>query len=264
MECLIRLEGVSKNFGPVRALQNIDFEIYPGEVVGLVGDNGAGKSTLIKVISGIIPPSCGDIYFEGKKLSSYSSHIARELGIQAVHQGFGLVDLMSIERNLVLGEEPIKKFLLFRFLDREKMRNMTKSMIEVIDIKGKLEPWFVVGQLSGGEKQAVKLGRSISYKDRLLLLDEPVAGLSVRETHNVLELVKRVKAANVAVIFITHDIYQVYPIADRIVILDRGTKILDVPKHATKPQEIIAIIRNPNSLESGNSINENHGECDRC
>jgi simple sugar transport system ATP-binding protein len=260
MESLMKLENVSRNFGAIRALQNIDFEIQPGEIVGLVGDNGAGKSTLIKLICGIFPPSSGSIYFEGKKVSSFNSHISRELGIQAVHQGFGLVDLMSIERNLVLGEEPRKNFLFFRFLDREMMKEMTKKMIKTIDIKRKLEPSFVVGQLSGGEKQTIKIGRSISYEDRLLVLDEPITGLSVRETHNVLELITRLKQTNVAVIFITHDFYQVYPIADRIVILDRGMKILDVPKAAKQPQEIIGIIRNPEILNSSKSMTENHGE----
>jgi simple sugar transport system ATP-binding protein len=260
MESLMKLESISKNFGAVRALQNIDFEIQPGEIVGLVGDNGAGKSTLIKLICGIFPPSTGSIYFEGKKMSAFDSHIGRELGIQAVHQGFGLVDVMSIERNLVLGEEPLKKFSFFSFLDREKMKDMTKKMIKTIDIKRKLEPSYIVGQLSGGEKQTIKLGRSISYEDRLLILDEPITGLSVRETQNVLDLIARLGETNVAVIFITHDIYQVYPIADRIVILDRGMKILDVPKEAKKPQEIIAIIRNPDILRSNMAGTENQGE----
>lgn len=260
MESLIKLESISKNFGAIQALQNIDFEINPGEIVGLVGDNGAGKSTLIKLICGIFPPSSGSIYFEGKKLSSFNSHVGRELGIQAVHQGFGLVDVMSIERNLALGEEPLKRFLFFRFLDREKMKEMTKKMIKTIDIKRKLEPSYIVGQLSGGEKQTIKLGRSISYEDRLLILDEPVTGLSVRETQNVLDLIARLKTTNVAVIFITHDIYQVYPVADRIVILDRGMKILDVPKEEKKPQEIIGIIRNPDILRDSMADGENQGE----
>ncbi len=242
---LVKMEGIKKNFGPIQALRNVDFAIDPGEVVGLVGDNGAGKSTLINILSGMYPPTEGSIYFEGKKLSSLTSQLSMKLGIQAVHQGFGLVDLMSIDRNIVLGQEPLKKFLFFRFLDKKKMKNFTKHMLETIDIKRKLEPSFLVGQLSGGEKQSVKIGRSISYEDRLLILDEPVTGLSVRETANVLEMIKKVKAMNVAVIFITHDIYQVYSIADRIVILENGAKILDIPKKMKTPREIISIIRNP-------------------
>jgi simple sugar transport system ATP-binding protein len=231
MEPLIRMEHISKYFGPIRALEDIDFGIYPGEVVGLVGDNGAGKSTLINIISGIYPPSKGDIYFDGKKIPFLTSRQSRELGIQTVHQGFGLVDLLPIDRNLVL--------------DKKKMTDMTKEMLATIDIKRKLQPTFLVGQLSGGEKQSVKLGRSISYEDRLLILDEPVTGLSVRESENVMKMISRIKAANVAVIFISHDVFQVYSIADRIVVLDRGVKLLDIPKQDKTPQEIISIIRNP-------------------
>jgi simple sugar transport system ATP-binding protein len=245
MEQLIRMEHICNYFGPIRALEDVDFGIRPGEVVGLVGDNGAGKSTLINILSGIFPPSKGEIYFNGKKLLSLTSKKSRELGIQTVHQGFGLVDLLPIDRNLVLGQEPLRKYLFLRFLDRKKMRRMTEEMLATIDIKRRLQPSFLVGQLSGGEKQSVKLGRSISYEDRLLILDEPVTGLSVRESENVMKMIERIKAANVAVIFISHDVYQVYSIADRIVVLDRGLKLLDIPKHEKAPQEIIGIIRNP-------------------
>jgi simple sugar transport system ATP-binding protein len=254
MEQLIRMEHISKHFGPVCALEDVDFGIYPGEVVGLVGDNGAGKSTLINILSGIFPPSRGDIYFNGEKLPVLTSRRSRELGIQTVHQGFGLVDLLPIDRNLVLGQEPIKRFMFLKFLDKNKMTDMTRKMLATIDIKRKLKPSFLVGQLSGGEKQSVKLGRSISYEDRLLILDEPVTGLSVRESENVMKMIERIKAANVAVIFISHDVFQVYSIADRIVVLDRGLKLLDIPKHEKKPQEIISMIRNPDEINKSMQI----------
>jgi simple sugar transport system ATP-binding protein len=245
MEQLVRMEHISKHFGPIRALENVDFAVYPGEVVGLVGDNGAGKSTLINILSGIFPPSKGNIYFDGKRIPFLTSRKSRRLGIQTVHQGFGLIDLLPIDRNLVLGQEPTRRFLFLRFLDRKKMTDMTKEMLATIDIKRKLQPTFLVGQLSGGEKQSVKLGRSISYEDRLLILDEPVTGLSVRESENVMKMIARIKAANVAVIFISHDVFQVYSIADRIVVLDRGIKLLDLPKQEKTPQQIINMIRNP-------------------
>lgn len=253
MECLVRMERISKSFGPIRALEDVDFEIRPGELVGLVGDNGAGKSTLINILSGMFPPTKGSIYFEGKKIPWLTAQQSRQLGIQTVHQGFGLVDLMSIDRNLVLGQEPVKRFLFLRLLDRKTMTEITRRVLATIDIKRKLQPSSLVGQLSGGEKQSVKLGRSISYEDRLLILDEPVTGLSVRETENVLEMIKRIKTANVAVIFISHDIFQVYAIADRIVVLDRGVKLLDVPRQDKKPEEIISIIRNPDGFRSSDA-----------
>jgi len=256
MECLVRMEKISKYFGAIRALENVDFEIWPGEVVGLVGDNGAGKSTLINILSGMFPPTKGDIYFEGKRIHRLTTQQSRQLGIQTVHQGFGLVDLMPIDRNLVLGQEPCKRFLFLDLLDSRSMTEMTKRMLETIDIKRKLRPSTLVGQLSGGEKQSVKLGRSIFYEARLLILDEPVTGLSVRETENVLEIIKRIKTAQVAVIFITHDIFQVYAIADRIVVLDRGVKLLDIAKEGKKPEEIISIIRNPESFRPSDGRND--------
>jgi len=250
MENLIEFKKVSKHFGMIIALEGVDFKINPGEIVGLVGDNGAGKSTFIKLIAGIFPPTSGSIYFKGKKLSPFNPHVSRELGIQAVHQGVGLVDTMTVERNMVLGEEPVRGFF---FLSKKRMRSKTNEMLNEIDIKGNFGPSTIVGGLSGGQKQSIKLGRSISYKARLLLLDEPITGLSVREAYNVLELIKKVREKNVAVIFITHDVHQVYPIADRIVILERGRKILDVPKCDKTPEEIVNIIRNPSILKTENS-----------
>jgi len=249
METLIELRKVSKRFGVVKALTDADFKINPGELVGLVGDNGAGKSTFIKLIAGIFPPTSGSIYFEGKELTSFNPNISRGLGIQAVHQQVGLVDTMSVERNMVLGAEPLRGLF---FLNKEKMRSRTIKMLKEIGIS-KFEPSTLVGGLSGGQKQSIKLGRSISYEDRLLLLDEPITGLSVRETYNVLELVQKVRDKKVAVIFITHDVHQVYPIADRIVILERGRKILDIPKSEKTPEEIVNIIRHPDILEVENS-----------
>lgn len=246
MESLIKFEQVSKHFGMNKALQDVDFAINPGELVGLVGDNGAGKSTFIKLIAGIFPPTSGSIYFRGKKLSSFNPHISRTLGIQAVHQQVGLVDTLTVERNMVLGEEPVKGFF---FLDKKAMRRRTIEMLNEIGIS-KFEPSTLVGELSGGQKQSIKLGRSISYEDTLLLLDEPITGLSVRETYNVLDLIQKVRDRHVAVIFITHDVHQVYPIADRIVILERGRKILDIPKGERTPEEIVSIIRDPRILEA--------------
>lgn len=250
VEPLVRMEKVSRFFGPIRALEEVDFEIRPGEVVALVGDNGAGKSTLINILSGMFPGTSGSLYFEGKKIPWLTAQQSRRLGIQTVHQGFGLVDLMPIDRNLVLGQEPVKRFLLLNLLDRKTMTEMTRHMLATIDIKRKLQPSSLVGQLSGGEKQSVKLGRSVSYEDRLLILDEPVTGLSVRETENVLEMIQRIKAANVAVIFITHDVFQAYAIADRIVVLDRGAKLLDICRDEMKPEEIISVIRNPDAFRA--------------
>lgn len=241
MEPFVKTKSLTKNFGAVRALTDVDFEVHRGEVVALVGDNGAGKSTLINIISGMYPPTKGEIYIDGKRISHLTTDVALDLGIQTVHQGFGLVGCMSIERNLVLGREPTKRMLL----DGSKMKSMTNEMLERTGIRSKLGTHSIIDQLSGGERQSVKIGRSIFYQAKLLILDEPAVGLSVRETARVLEMVNTAKAGNVALIFITHDIHQVYEVADRIVILEAGMKIADFRKETKRPEEIIGMIREP-------------------
>jgi simple sugar transport system ATP-binding protein len=236
--------GISKRFGAVHALRDVDFDVRPDEVVALVGDNGAGKSTLVRVLSGVYRPNKGEIYFKGEKVNIASPEVAERLGIEAVHQGFGLVDCMSISRNVFLGQEPtVRKWFFFEFLDFKKMRQESEKILQTVGARSQVNSESEVGFLSGGEKQSIKIGRAVLFDAKLVIMDEPTMALSVRERHNVLELVRDLKRQGVAVIFISHDIHVVYDICDRVVIMEMGSKIGDFPKHEVNVEEIVKIVR---------------------
>src|SRR4030042_6200386 len=238
---LAKMVDIEKNFRAVQALKKVNLEIRQGEILGLLGDNGAGKSTLIKVLAGVFPPDRGEIFFESEQVSFSSPKVARALGIETVHQALSLVDLMSISRNFFLGREPTKKIGPIYFLDKKKMREECKKSIADLGIRVRSteEP---VSILSGGERQVISIGRAMHFKVKLLILDEPTVALSVRETREVLRQVEKVRESGVTVIFITHNVYQVYPVAERFVMLDRGIKIGEVYKKDASPEDIIEII----------------------
>ncbi|MEW5814820.1 MAG: ATP-binding cassette domain-containing protein [Spirochaetota bacterium] len=253
-EPLVRMAGIEKRFGFVQALKGVDFEVHPGEVVGLVGDNGAGKSTLIQILTGIYQPNRGEIYFHGKKVSFEAPKDARNLGIEVVHQGFGLLDSMTVARNVFLGSEPVLSFGPLKFLDMAKMRREARKVIEHAGIKTGVEPDSVVQYLSGGQRQAVKIGRTIYFQAELVILDEPTIALSVRERDHVGELVADLRKRNVAVIYISHDLDEVYALADRITVLDVGTKIAEFKRDEVPLEILYDIIRGgkvPPDLEAG-------------
>ena len=240
---LIRMVGIRKRFGSVEALKGVDFEVYPGEVVGLVGDNGAGKSTLMRILTGIYLPSWGDIYFRGQKVSIKSPKDARNLGIEVVHQGFGLLDSMTVARNVFLASEPVIKLGPLKFLDMAKMYQETRKVIEHAGIRSGVEPDSIVQYLSGGQRQAVKIGRAIYFKAELVILDEPTIALSVREKDHVGELVADLSKHHVAVIYISHNLEEVYALADRISILDVGVKIAEYKRGEVSLEVLYDIIR---------------------
>jgi len=242
-EPLVKMVGISKRFGAIRALEGVNFEVYPREVVALVGDNGAGKSTLVRILSGIYFPTKGEIFFEGKKIAILSPKIAEKLGIEAIHQGFGLIDTMSIARNIFLGREPVVRKFLFKFLDLNKMKRESNKILQTIGARSQVTPDSEVSFLSGGERQSIKIGRAVLFKAKLVIMDEPTMALSVRERHKVLELVRNLKKQGVAVIFISHDIHVVYDICDRIVILEKGSKIGDFPREEVTVDEVVKIVR---------------------
>lgn len=239
---LMKAVNISKSFGRVQALKDVDFSISYGEIVGLVGDNGAGKSTLIKILSGVLQPDKGEIFFEGKKVSLSSPKIARSLGIETVYQDGALIPLMSIWRNFFLGKEILNKNPFIKTLDKEKMKKECASYLRSIGIKP-LSLDEEVAVLSGGERQAVSIGRAMYFKAKLIFLDEPTAALSVREAERVLQFINEVKKTGISVVFITHNIYHVYTVADRFVILERGEKIGEFNKEEVTPEYIMDIIR---------------------
>ena len=240
---LIKMVGISKQFGTVQALKNVDFTVKHQEVVGLVGDNGAGKSTLIKVLTGVCPPDSGEIYFEGKKEHIDSPRKSRDMGIETVYQHLALIDLMSIARNFFLGREPVRKFAkVVNFLDRKKIDKVAKESLKEIGIKIRSVD-EEVSLLSGGERQAIAIGRAIYFGAKLLVLDEPTAALSIKESHKVLDYVTDARERGLSVIFITHNIYHVYSVADRFTILEHGEKIGDFNKGEVSAEDIIDIVR---------------------
>ncbi|MBC7109135.1 MAG: sugar ABC transporter ATP-binding protein [Methanomassiliicoccales archaeon] len=233
---LVYMENISKSFGPVRALKGVDFFVKHSEIVGLLGDNGAGKSTLIKILTGVIPPDTGSIYFEGKKINFNSPAEARRMGIETVYQEAGVVELLSVARNFFLGREIVRKL---GFLDYRRMYIECEKVLRNIGVQIH-SPNMPAGVLSGGERQAINIGRAMYFKAKLLVLDEPTTALSVKETERILDFIQQVRdRTGVSIIFVTHNISHVYRVADRFVILDRGRKIADMFKNEVTEKDII-------------------------
>jgi simple sugar transport system ATP-binding protein len=219
---VIELRNVSKTFGEVRSLSDINFAVYPGEIVGLLGDNGAGKSTLVKTVMGYHrPDSGGEVYFKGQRIDDWSVARARGLGIETVYQERALCEKQPIWRNMFMGREPRTKWGL---LDVKKMRSeSSRLMSEHMGFtSAAVHPDNVVTTMSGGEKQGVAITRALYFDAELVILDEPTMGLSLTETKKTLDFVGNIKKAGKSAIFIDHNIFHVYPIVDRLYVLDRG------------------------------------------
>lgn len=239
---LVRMVNISKSFGTVQALKNVDFEVGYREVMGLVGDNGAGKSTLIKILTGVFPPDTGEIYFEGRKVNIRSPKEAREMGIETVYQDLALIPLLDISRNFFLGREPVLRLSPFRFLDKRKMDQTVRDVLSEIGIQVR-SPRDPVAVLSGGERQSVAIGRALHFGAKLLILDEPTSALSVRETHRVLDFILEAKDRGLSIVFITHNIYHVYSVADRFTILEHGRNVACLRKDEVTAEAIIEIVK---------------------
>lgn len=236
---ILKVRDICKNFDRTQALKNVSFDLKKEEVLGVLGDNGAGKSTLAKIISGLLRPDKGEIYFEGKKVEFKNPLKARTAGIQTVYQEMTLVDVLTGVRNFFLGLEPKTRFGL---LDMDKMKKDYEIFLAKIGIKER-DPERIVSTLSGGEKQSISIARGIYFRSKLLILDEPTAALSVREASRILNLIKSLrKSFKFSVIVITHNIYHVYEVADRFVFLDRGVKIGESKKSEVSVQDVIDTI----------------------
>ncbi|MEM3407372.1 MAG: ATP-binding cassette domain-containing protein [Candidatus Aenigmatarchaeota archaeon] len=240
-EPILEAKHISKRFGTVQALRDISFKLYKSEVLGLVGDNGAGKSTLIKIITGVYPADEGEIYLEGRKVCFPTPLEARKAGIETVYQDLALVECMSIYRNFFLGKEIARRIGFFKFLDIKKMKEICMDELSRLGIRIR-DVDENVYFLSGGERQSISIGRATFFGAKILILDEPTMALSVRETGKVLELIRKAKQSGLSVIFITHNIYHVYSVADRFIILNRGVKIGEFKKEDVTPEDISEII----------------------
>jgi ABC-type sugar transport system ATPase subunit len=231
---LLELRGVSKTFGHVQALDDVDFRLDSHEVVALVGDNGAGKSTLIKVLSGVYQPTAGDVYVRGDRVSFKTPADAVAHGISTVYQDLALVDGRSVAANLFLGREFVKG----PFIDTKKIVSEAKRVIKELkaDIPSVTVP---VVMLSGGQRQAVAIGRAVAQGGSVIVMDEPTASLGVAETRRVLELVSELKSNGKSVLVISHNLQHVWDVADRIVVLHRGKVVGDSLRHETSIEQMV-------------------------
>jgi simple sugar transport system ATP-binding protein len=224
---LVRMDNVSKAYGRIQALDRVTFKVYKKEIVGLLGDNGAGKSTLIKVLSGAVPATSGDIYIHGKKVAIRSTTDAIAHGIETIYQDSALVTQLSIARNLFLGREPVKGSRLFDRLDRDKMERVADELLKRVGISKTIPASTPIGQLSGGERQAVAIARAMFFDSELIILDEPTNNLGVAETQGVLRFVRNARDSGHSCIFIAHNIHHVFQVVDRIVVMRRGQVVAD-------------------------------------
>jgi simple sugar transport system ATP-binding protein len=243
----LELSGIEMHYGFVRALDGIDFHVDPGEVVCLLGDNGAGKSTLMKVMSGAHKPSHGVIRVHGEDHSFSAPSEAAHAGIQMVYQDLALVEPQDISTNLNLGQEVLRRgpLGLLGFVDRKAMRRSSEAELDRLGV-GTAPMTRPVEMLSGGQRQVVALARSairVNGESRgILLLDEPTAALGYEQTRNVESLIRRMADAGIAIVLVTHDLPLCYEVADRMVVLNRGRKVADVPVEGTDRDHVVGWI----------------------
>ncbi len=226
-EALVRMERISKFFGRVQALDDVNFTVARQEIVGLLGDNGAGKSTLIKVLSGALHATSGDIFMRGQKVDMRSTSDAIALGIETIYQDSALVTQLSIARNLFLGREPIKGPRVFARMDTELMERVAGDLLKRVGIGKTIPASTPISSLSGGERQAVAIARAMHFDSDLIILDEPTNNLGVAETHGVLQFVRNARDSGHSCILIAHNIHHVFQVVDRIVVMRRGRIVAD-------------------------------------
>ena len=234
----LRMKGIGKSFGAVRALSNVDFEVYDGEVVGLVGDNGAGKSTLIKTISGVGPADEGEIFVQGQPVKITNPNAATRLGIQTVYQDLALCDNLDVVANLFLGREELAPL---RGLKENDMEKQGLRVLKTLDVK---LPSIraVVAQLSGGQRQSIAVAKSILRNASIVLLDEPTAALGVAQTRQVLQLIRRLRDQGLAVVVISHNLADVFEVVDRVIVLRLGKRVGTYVVKDTTPEQVVSAI----------------------
>jgi simple sugar transport system ATP-binding protein len=221
-QSLLSIRSVNKHFGGIHASRDISLELYPGEVLALAGDNGAGKSTLIKMISGVYNPDSGEILYQGQTITNKNPQEVRNLGIETIYQDLALADNLDVGVNLFLGRERMTKALGFiPVLDRKFMRDEAKKALHDLGITVH-DLSLPVRYLSGGQRQAIAISRAVYWNAKVLIMDEPTAALGVPEQREVKDLIKRLKAQGVGIIFISHNLIDNFDVSDRIVVLERG------------------------------------------
>ena len=240
---LLELSDVRKHFGAVQALRGVTFGVESGQVVGLVGDNGAGKSTLMKVITGVHAPDGGTIRFDGTELNGKHPGDIRALGIEMIYQDLALARMQDVASNIFLGREPTRRVLgtPIRVIDRARIEREAEIMIKKLGARVP-SVQYIVGHLSGGQQQSVAIARALTFNPKLVIMDEPTAALAVREVEHVLDLIRELKRAAIAIILISHRLTDVFAVCDRIVALRQGTVVADDPIAATSMNDVVAHI----------------------
>ncbi len=237
---ILEFRNVSKRFGAIHALDNVDLALIPGETVGLMGDNGAGKSTMVRLIAGNFQPSDGQIVLNGDPIRFHDSLDARTRGIEVVYQDLALCDNLTAADNVFLGREIMRRIGPIRILDYRAMADRAARLFA--ELKSETRPSNVVRMMSGGQRQAVAIARTRLADARIVLMDEPTAAISVRQVAEVLDLIRRLKDQGVTVILISHRMPDVFTVADRLVVLRRGRKVADKPIADSSPEEATGLI----------------------
>lgn len=236
---ILELKGISKKFGAVQALSGVDFEVYSGEVVSLVGDNGAGKSTLVKSISGVYRPDSGEYFFEGRPVTIHSPKDATSLGIETVYQDLALCDNLDVVENLYLGRE--KSGGPAGVLDEVWMEKKAKSVIKDLGVKIP-SVRAEIGTMSGGQRQGVAVARSVMWNSKVVLLDEPTAALGVAQTKQVKDLIVRLREKGLGVVVISHNLVDVFDVSDRIIVLRLGRRVATFDTRDSNAEQVVGAI----------------------
>jgi simple sugar transport system ATP-binding protein len=237
---VLELRHIVKHFGAIHALNDVDLSIDQGEVLGLMGDNGAGKSTLVKVMAGNFPPTSGEVVIDGQAQHFHKPVEAREKGIEVVYQDLALCNNLSASANVFLGREIKKRVGPFAWLDHGAMAKRAGELFR--ELKSETRPRDLVKQMSGGQRQAVAIARTRLSKAKVVLMDEPTAAISVRQVAEVLNLIRRLRDAGMAVILISHRMPDVFDVCDRVVVMRRGRKVADKAIASTSPEEVTGLI----------------------
>jgi ABC-type sugar transport system ATPase subunit len=239
---ILRAVELYKHFGGLVAVNQVSLDVYPGEVIGLVGDNGAGKSTFIKMVSGVLRPDAGQIFLDGNEITFASPMEARGRGIETIYQDLALCENLDATVNIFLGREPVHKFLgLADVVDRRSMLKESRKVLDQLDIQipNLRRP---IRQMSGGQRQSVAIARAVYWNARLMIMDEPTAALGVAEQRKVLALVRTLRERGVPVIIISHNMQDVFAVADRIVVMRRGRKVGERAANATTTDELVSLM----------------------
>jgi D-xylose transport system ATP-binding protein len=244
------MKGISKSFGAVQALTDVDFEVYAGEVVALVGDNGAGKSTLIKCVSGAHAADRGAIFVEGEEVKIHTPSDASRLGIETVYQDLALCDNLDVVANMFLGREEAEPggFGPLQELVMERRSLDILSDLRVTTISSVRQ---AVASLSGGQRQSVAISRAVMWRAKVMILDEPTAALGVAQTAQVLALIKRLREQGLGVVVITHNLHEVFEVSDRIIVLRLGRRVATFERRETTPDAVVAAITGAHAVAAG-------------